>query len=81
MTAVGVSASAFATGEPAHLVGRTLSIDGNTWRHQFFVPDGWTAERNWPVVLFLHGGGGGRGGDQVGAGAIIVLKKRSRQGR
>ncbi|QRP63459.1 hypothetical protein I6J77_15310 [Rhodanobacter sp. FDAARGOS 1247] len=80
MTAVGVSASAFAAGEPSHLVGRTLSIDGNTWRYQVFVPDGWTAERNWPVVLFLHGGGG-RGGDQVGAGTIIVLKKRSRQGR
>lgn len=79
MTAVGVSASAFAAGEPSHLVGRTLSIDGNTWRYQVFVPDGWTAERNWPVVLFLHGGG--RGGDQVGAGTIIVLKKRSRQGR
>lgn len=44
-------------GEPAHLVERSLALDGVTYRYQVFVPDGWTASKSWPVVLFLHGSG------------------------
>lgn len=44
-------------GEPAHFVPRSLELHGKTYRYQVFVPDGWTAKRSWPVVLFLHGSG------------------------
>ena len=44
-------------GEPAHFVPRSLELHGKTYRYQVFIPDGWTAKRAWPVVLFLHGSG------------------------
>lgn len=43
--------------EPARLVERSLDLHGTTYRYQVRVPDGWTAGRSWPVVLFLHGSG------------------------
>jgi len=44
-------------GEPARFVERSLELHGATYRYRVFVPDGWTAKRSWPVVLFLHGSG------------------------
>jgi predicted peptidase len=44
-------------GEPARFVDHSLHMHGKTWRYQVYVPDGWTAKRVWPVVLFLHGSG------------------------
>lgn len=38
-------------------VERSVTVQGTTYRYQVFVPDGWTAKRRWPVVLFLHGSG------------------------
>ena len=38
-------------------VERSLQLHGTQYRYQVFVPDGWTAKRSWPVVLFLHGSG------------------------
>jgi predicted peptidase len=38
-------------------VERQLAVDGQTYRYQVFVPDGWTSKQEWPVVLFLHGSG------------------------
>ncbi|HEY9133885.1 MAG TPA: prolyl oligopeptidase family serine peptidase [Dyella sp.] len=43
--------------EAQHFVERKLNLDGHTYRYQVFVPAGWTAKREWPVVLFLHGSG------------------------
>jgi predicted peptidase len=40
-----------------HFVERRVTVEGTTYRYQVFVPDGWTAKRAWPVVLFLHGSG------------------------
>lgn len=46
---------------PAHAVPRLTSrhivVDGRLYGYQVFVPDGWSAQRAWPVVLFLHGSG------------------------
>ena len=44
-------------GEAARFDKRSLELHGTTYRYQVFVPDGWTAKREWPVVLFLHGSG------------------------
>lgn len=43
--------------EPARFVQRSLDLHGKTYRYQVYIPDGWTAKRSWPVVLFLHGSG------------------------
>lgn len=53
---MAVSLAAHA-GEPTRFVERALELHGVTYRYRVFVPDGWTAKRAWPVVLFLHGSG------------------------
>jgi predicted peptidase len=36
---------------------RSLSVRGKTLKYQIFVPENWSPERAWPVILFLHGAG------------------------
>lgn len=79
---------AFATASPATaqerptgFLDRTLTQDGNAYPYVVYVPRGWTPERRWPVVLFLHGSGE-RGSDglkqsQVGiGGALRMMSER-----
>jgi predicted peptidase len=73
------SRSSFAN-EPAHFVSRSLELHGKTYHYQVFVPDGWTAKRTWPVVLFLHGSGE-RGNDnrsQLSQGLPPWLKQHGK---
>ncbi len=43
--------------EAQKFVTRIVTVQGRDYRYQVFVPDGWTAKKRWPVVLFLHGSG------------------------
>jgi hypothetical protein len=36
---------------------RTMQIERRTFRYQVYVPAEYTADRAWPVVIHLHGGG------------------------
>lgn len=54
---------------------RTVTVAGTEYKYQVFVPDDWTKNKKWPVILFLHGAGE-RGDDgliqtEVGIGAAI----------
>lgn len=54
---------------------RSVSLGGQAYRYQIFVPAAYTPSQRWPVILFLHGAGE-RGSDgyiqtQVGLGAAI----------
>lgn len=54
---------------------RTVAVGGTTYKYQVFVPDDWTKQKKWPVILFLHGAGE-RGDDgliqtEVGIGTAI----------
>jgi hypothetical protein len=54
---------------------RSVTVTGETYAYQVYVPREWSATQRWPVILFLHGGGE-RGGDgmlptHVGIGAAI----------
>jgi predicted peptidase len=54
---------------------RTLTLAGNRYKYQVFVPASWSKAARWPVVLFLHGAGE-RGEDgllqtEVGIGRAI----------
>ena len=43
-------------------LNRTLMLNGESYRYQVYVPADYSPARRWPVILFLHGGGG-RGSD------------------
>ncbi len=60
---------------------RTLTFHNTTYKYQVFVPDNWSPEQEWPIILFLHGAGE-RGSDgllqtQVGI-ATAIRNGRSR---
>ena len=56
-------------------IDRSVSLGGQTYRYQIFVPASYSPSQQWPVILFLHGAGErGRDGylqTQVGLGAAI----------
>jgi predicted peptidase len=52
-----VASLASRAAEPSRFVEHSLDRHGRIYHYQVFVPDGWTARRSWPLVLFLHGSG------------------------
>jgi predicted peptidase len=36
---------------------RTLSLHETDYRYQVYLPDNWTPNQKWPIILFLHGYG------------------------
>jgi predicted peptidase len=69
--AFGQSQSRIETG----FLDRSVTIGGQTYRYQVFVPPSYVPTQKWPVILFLHGAGE-RGTDgyfqtQVGLAAAI----------
>jgi predicted peptidase len=72
---IGLSSEARAQGTATGFLDRSVTISGEAYRYQVFVPADYTPSRAWPVVLFLHGGGE-RGTDgliqtEVGIGSAI----------
>ena len=56
-------------------LNRVVTVAGATYRYVVYVPMEWSADREWPIVLFLHGAGE-RGDDglaqsEVGLGSAI----------
>jgi predicted peptidase len=46
-----------APGVETGFVARSVTVGGRAYRHQVYVPPGFTPLRKWPVILFLHGNG------------------------
>ena len=72
---------AFARKQETGFLDRSLSLHGATYKYQVFVPDNWSSNQKWPIILFLHGAGE-RGTDgliqtQVGI-ATAIRNDRSR---
>jgi predicted peptidase len=72
---------AFARKHETGFLDRSLSLHGATYKYQVFVPDNWSSNQKWPIILFLHGAGE-RGTDgliqtQVGI-ATAIRNDRSR---
>ncbi len=72
-SADGEHSNAVATG----FIAFTTTTDGETRKSVVYVPDGYTPDREWPLVVFLHGMGE-RGNDgwkqtEVGIGRAIRL--------
>jgi predicted peptidase len=56
-------------------VSRSFVLDGATYRYQVWLPRGYSHQRKWPAILFLHGSGE-RGSDgerqtSVGLGRLL----------
>ena len=81
---VALAAGAFAL--PATLTAQTqetgfldrvVTVDGADRRYQVYLPNSYDAQAEWPVILFLHGGGAqgedGLKSTQIGLGAAIRL--------
>jgi predicted peptidase len=49
--------SAFARKPETGFLDRTVTVSGETYRYQVFVPANFDKSKKWPVVLFLHGYG------------------------
>ena len=60
---------------------RTVTIAGETYRYQVYLPVEWTPQQKWPVILYLHGAGA-RGSDGMsqanGAHAVAIRADRTR---
>src|SRR5262249_18225588 len=54
---------------------RTLVLGSTTYKYQVYIPQDWSPQEKWPIILFLHGGGesadDGLIQTQVGIGAAI----------
>jgi predicted peptidase len=56
--------SAGAERQDSRFLSRSLSFEGEEYRYQVYVPADYSADTEWPIVLFLHGSGE-RGNDGV----------------
>lgn len=79
LVALSFTSSAATAQTPPRLetgfLDRSVSLGGQTYKYQIFVPPAYTPSQRWPVILFLHGAGE-RGSDgyfqtQVGLASAI----------
>src|SRR5258705_3670287 len=54
----------FARKHETGFLDRTVSVDGEVYRYQVYVPQDFESKKKWPVILFLHGSGE-RGNDGI----------------
>jgi len=47
----------FARKPETGFLDRTISVGGEIYRYQVFLPANWNKHSKWPVILFLHGAG------------------------
>src|SRR2546430_17581761 len=69
--------SAFARKQETGFLDRAITVSGETYRYQVFVPYNWDRHKKWPVILFLHGAGE-RGEDgllQTDVGLIHAIRE------
>ena len=79
--ALTLGSPSFARKHETGFLDRSLSLHGAIYKYQVFVPDNWSSNQKWPMILFLHGAGE-RGTDgliqtQVGI-ATAIRNDRSR---
>jgi poly(3-hydroxybutyrate) depolymerase len=62
-------------------VDRVFKDDAGSHKYVVFVPEAYTADKSWPVILFLHGAGergtDGKKQTQVGLGPLVKSRAKS----
>lgn len=73
-------APSLATADTGFL-NRSVTLNGETYRYQVYVPLEWSGAQKWPVALYLHGNGsqGSDGSRQVAGGALPEEVFRNRE--
>lgn len=59
---------------------KTITVDGRSYAYCVYVPPEYTADRPWPVILFLHGSGerGADGFRQTDVGIARAIRRHRR---
>ena len=57
LVSLWIGVPVFAKSHETGFLDRTITLRGETYKYQVFVPDNWTPKQKWPIVLFLHGSG------------------------
>ena len=67
----------FARRHETGFLDRTISLGGESYRYQVFVPQNFNSRKKWPVMLFLHGVGerGDDGLQQTDIGIAHAIRK------
>lgn len=62
----------------AGFIERTIRDDSGEHRYAVFLPEAYTSEKKWPVILFLHGAGerGNDGKKQLTIGLAPAIRQR-----
>jgi predicted peptidase len=55
--AMCIGVPVFAKNHETGFLDRTITLHGEIYKYQVFIPDNWTPKQKWPIVLFLHGSG------------------------
>ena len=57
-------------------LNRTIVINGSAHKYVVYLPETWSAQASWPVILFLHGSGerGSEGMDQTQIGLPAAIR-------
>src|SRR5579864_405254 len=53
--AMALSIPASAHRRETGFLDRTVTVNNLAYKYQVYVPDNWSPNRKWPVILFLHG--------------------------
>jgi predicted peptidase len=74
-----LASAAFARKQETGFLDRTLSLHSASYKYQVFLPENWSSNKKWPIILFLHGAGE-RGSDgliqtQVGIATAIRIDR------
>jgi predicted peptidase len=56
-TALPLASRTSAKAPETGFLDRTISLHGQTYKYQVFLPENWTPKQKWPIILFLHGYG------------------------
>ena len=65
---------------PRHLdtgfLNRRVTVNGNVYKYQVYLPENWTEHGVWPIILFLHGSGerGSEGMDETQIGLPQAIR-------
>jgi predicted peptidase len=75
--AFSVVASAFAKKPQTGFLDRVVSVGGENYKYQVYVPKDFDPKKKWPVILFLHGVGerGDDGLQQTDIGIAHAIRK------
>jgi predicted peptidase len=71
------ASSALARKHDTGFLDRTVTMQGMVYKYQVFVPENWSSQQKWPVILALHGAGesGDDGLVETEVGLAVAIRR------